>query len=866
MKALGINTKSFEVFYNNMNFVHGTCSIAWNIDEKTKKALSMPNKEQRKRAQPWRPDADNMVYVMAEESNLTVIDIDDAMKCKQLTRLCCQYCKYHVKTKKGFHFYFKRCNEFGIKLESGGLGFDLPALLYAPPGFYETDSEIIEYKFTVAWYSGDDEGLFGTNSRDLKPGEEVEVVEMPQVIVDEIKRLLGTKSKPKQQPKQQQRTNETRTVILPVIHDNTVIHDNKFQKYREFLVLIQHRNQEYEAWRNVGFALHQVSDTDEMYEVFAEWSQVDYSDYDDTATQNLWQHCKDDQENRITFGTLIHWAKEDNPDGYRQWNNKWGLGKLKYLVNNFDQAEAAKYFHGRNKNKYVYKESDGCWYMLEDNGRWRKSRDAVGFINTLNDFFKTELYKLRNHYSGKISVITKAWNQAGRVSDKEKEEMKTRQAVCESKYESITKICKLIGSVAFRKATVTDLMGLYLNEQIQFDSSYYLLGFNDGVYNLNTSEFRQHLPEDYITKSVRYNYSDMMEVDTELLTTLINQILPDEETRQCWFSVICTALEGRTLERFTIFNGEGRNGKGLLDEILLRSLGWVTDGGDEGYAATLSPAVLCAPIINNGPNPEIAKLNKMRLVISSEAPAGSMFNNTVIKQLTGGSYINGRFCHSNKTAVNLQCTLISECNDPPPFREKVTDAEIERLIDILFPCKFTENEDEIDEEKKVFRCNRDYKTAVFQNVQKFAMMKILLNMYAEMKGKIYLPESVRERSLHYAVFSHWAFKWYNENYRLLENPSKNNYITLQSIYEEVTKSDIYNNLTRTEKRAFTKKSLIDMFSKSPIYKKYYRERYQPRRDEKKINATNVLIGFVRLNEDGDPIIYPNRGDVDPTIV
>jgi len=642
---------------------------------------------------------------------------------------------------------------------------------------------------------------------------------------------------------------------------NTNNKSQQLQKYQELLNIIQHRNQTYEDWRNVGFALHQVSDSDEMYSIFQEWSQVDYPNYDETATENLWQHCKDDQENGITFGTLVHWARESDPENYKQWNIKWGLGKLKYLVNNFDQAETAKYFRNCHKNKYVYKESDNCWYMLQENGRWRKSRDGIGFINTLDDFFKPELHKLRNHYSGKMTVLEKAYDKA---NAKDQEEMKKKYNFCKTKVNDINKICKTVGAVAFRKGVLTDLMGLYLNEQIYFDNIWYLLGFNDGVYNLNTSEFRKHLPEDYITKSVRYNYSDVITSDTTLLMTLINQILPNEETRKCWFSVICTALEGRTLERFTVFNGAGRNGKGLLNEILLLCLGYVNDGSDEGYATTLNPAVLCAPIISDAPKPEIAKLDKMRLVISSEAPAGSMFNNTVIKQLTGGSYINGRFCHSNKTAVNLQLTLLAECNDPPPFREKVTDAEIERLIDILFPCKYTENEEETNEEGKVYRANRDYKTSEFQNAQKFAMMKILLNMYAEMKGKIYLPECVQTRSLHYAVFSHWAFKWFDEHYGLLEQPNKNDYISIQTIFDELTHTDIYANLTRTERRAFTKKGLIDMFMKSPIYKKYYRDKYRPRVNERQINVTNILLEFARLNEDGIPIVNPDRDTIDPT--
>ena len=269
--------------------------------------------------------------------------------------------------------------------------------------------------------------------------------------------------------------------------------------------------------------------------------------------------------------------------------------------------------------------------------------------------------------------------------------------VCTKKIEEIKKCSSKIGNVTFQKSVVKFLEGIYLNEKASFDTIWYYIGFDDGVLNIKTNEFRSYEAEDYMTKSVGYNYSDVCTADTETLWQLINQIHPDEESRDCWLSIVCTALEGKTLEKFTVFNGRGRNGKGLLDEILLEALG---KRENDGYATTLNSSVLCAPIIKDGPNPEVAKLDKIRLVIASEFPAGSMINNAVVKQLTGGSNMEARYCHSNKTEVNLQCTLIIECNDKPPFREKVGDAEFERLIDLAFPCIFTENKDRIDPREK----------------------------------------------------------------------------------------------------------------------------------------------------------------------
>ena len=496
--------------------------------------------------------------------------------------------------------------------------------------------------------------------------------------------------------------------------------------------------------------------------------------------------------------------------------------------------------------------------MLQDDGRWRFSKEATGFINTICDTIKKDLNKLRNHYSGKLTIINE------QLATAKTNELIAKHNYCSSIIETVKKCSSKIGNVSFQKSVIFYLQGLYLNEKIQFDSVWYYLGFDDGLVDIKTGEFRKYKAEDYMTMSVGYNYSDVLAADTTTLLKLVSQVHPDEDSRQCWLSIVSTAVEGRTLERFTIFNGKGRNGKGLLNEILLLALG---KGKSDGYATTLNPAVLCSPIIKDGPNPEVAKLDKMRLVVTSEFPKGSMLNNAVVKQLTGGSNMEARFCHSNNTVVNLACTLIAECNDRPPFREKLGTAELERLIDLYFPCDFTaRNEDEVDPENNKFIPNIEYKTLEFQNEQKLAMMKILLDTYPTFKGRVYIPESVVQRNLRYAIFSHPVFNWFDENYTLVENPGPLDFVTIATVFEEVRATDVYSNLSVIDKRLFTKPKITELFKTSVLYSKYFATRYQPRIKTGKINARNVLKGFVKLNDNEEPIRqYTDANTIDPTL-
>ena len=74
---------------------------------------------------------------------------------------------------------------------------------------------------------------------------------------------------------------------------------------------------------------------------------------------------------------------------------------------------------------------------------------------------------------------------------------------------------------------------------------------------------------------------------------------------------MCTALEGRCLERFIIFNGSGGNGKGMINDILLMALG--------SYGLLGNNAILfeCS---KTGSNPEKANMDKKRVVIFREPP------------------------------------------------------------------------------------------------------------------------------------------------------------------------------------------------------------------------------------------------------
>ena len=69
--------------------------------------------------------------------------------------------------------------------------------------------------------------------------------------------------------------------------------------------------------------------------------------------------------------------------------------------------------------------------------------------------------------------------------------------------------------------------------------------------------------------SCGYDYSMKIDlVKLQEVETLLNTIMPNPENKALLLEIMSAGLTGRAIEKFVLFNGGGRNGKGLLDEFL----------------------------------------------------------------------------------------------------------------------------------------------------------------------------------------------------------------------------------------------------------------------------------------------------------
>ncbi len=133
-----------------------------------------------------------------------------------------------------------------------------------------------------------------------------------------------------------------------------------------------------------------------------------------------------------------------------------------------------------------------------------------------------------------------------------------------------------------------------------FDNKPYIFAFKNKAFDLKTGLPYDIKKEDYITQNTGRDYVNPTDEQLDVVAKVFNSIFPDPEVGKCYLSVLRLCLSGEHPEKLFIANGQGRNGKGLLNELAFKLLGQ--------YAYKMSIEVLTKEVKKTGANPELANL------------------------------------------------------------------------------------------------------------------------------------------------------------------------------------------------------------------------------------------------------------------
>ena len=554
------------------------------------------------------------------------------------------------------------------------------------------------------------------------------------------------------------------------------------------------RFEKYEYWVKVGMSLmNTFDDTGEAFELFNYYSSKG-SNYEGIDKTRYKFYSFEKRTNGITINTIYMYAIEDNKPKFIEI-----LNRNSFELEETDMCKYLKFLMGYN---FIYIVKNGVYKLYCYNKKYWVQDDII-----MRDCISTHLYEFLK------SLLTSIyWNTPNFTMYK-------------SKIDRLKKI-------NMKKNIIESYKEIGVRENVIFDEKWWLFSFNNIVYDLQKGEFREHKYDDYVSITTGYDWIEPTIEEMNTIKNLIEKIMPIEEERETLLQVLSTGLEGRCLEKFIVFNGNGGNGKGLLNDLFLLTLG--------NYGMIGNNSILFENS-RTGSNPEKANIHKKRYVVFREPPERAKFENSIVKELSGGGSYSARGHFESDCSKELNLTMVVECNKRPLFAEEPTNAEIRRILDIYFKSSFTEKIEDVNENNFVFLANPIFKLKEFQQKHKCALFKYLITehkKYLNNGSILKIAKSITERTQLYLELSCNIVQWFKDNYK--HTGDKKDFLKIKDIYDNFTSSEFYTTLTKMEKRKYNKTFFIEYFEKNIFLSKYFYERH--------LNTTNIIKEWIQINE------------------
>lgn len=598
-------------------------------------------------------------------------------------------------------------------------------------------------------------------------------------------------------------------------------------------ILDKKRCDEYNLWIKIGFILKHLETNNPQVnylDIWKEWSKQSEK-YSEKCCEQFWKQTKPSDKS-LTMGTLHYYAKTDNIEEYKK------IMKSKKNKENEEKKKENERKKRENKEKKENKTNERVIFSETEFAKKIYELANDRFVYTINESTgDTKLYCYNGNYWVVGSLLLEKYivTELFEYYDKLYNDnylLHTHSKELRRKIDSL-----------HTKIMITHIVHQYKYfgiKDIKFDEKWWLLGFKNKVLDLFTHTFRDYQFDDYISITTGYDWSEPIQKQIDTLETIIAKIMPIKDERELYKQILSTGLQGMPLEKFVLFTGFGRNGKGLTDEFMLHALG---DYGIQGNNSILFESS------KTGSNPELANLDKKRFVVFKEPSSKRKFENSIIKELTGGGKISARSHYETQTEKSLYNTTVCECNTKPSLAEEPQVADIARIIDLPFRSTFVSEESEVDEKNNIYLIDLNLKSTQFRDEHKFALIQILINAhinYVSNNCVLQIPESVKIRTNEYLEKSCNILGWFKENYSVTDN--SNNIVTIKHIHDKFKESEYYVTLSKLEMRKYTYSYFIEYFKGNLVTKKCYKLDYDRIVNGIRVRHTHVIMYCLENND------------------
>lgn len=394
-------------------------------------------------------------------------------------------------------------------------------------------------------------------------------------------------------------------------------------------------------WMRIGFALYSVSYT--LFPIFNEFSAQNPKGFS-KSPQDIWKNAPKFCKN-YSIDTLRRWAFLDNEDKY--------YNILKNVYRDlFEDAETCQHVDLAALIYALYRDRFVCvdiaknkWYEFQGH-KWVLVQSA---------------YTLEEIISDDVRYMMKSYCRSKMKPDKSKKKG-------QSNNDDFKKLIKLmqgvdnLGNVNFRSNVVRACTNKFFDKEFQskLDTDAYLVGFENGVYDLQEMSFRDGMPSDLISKTVGYDYVEFVESDTIFkdIMKFFSQVHTESDMLEYTLTFLASILRGKPDQKAHIWIGVGGNGKSATVDLIKRMIG--------DYFGVLPVTVLtCKKKSSSGPSPETADKYGKRFLVIQEPEHNDTIYVGQMKELTGEDTLYARALYGDPFEYVPMFSIVLTCNNLP---------------------------------------------------------------------------------------------------------------------------------------------------------------------------------------------------------
>lgn len=373
------------------------------------------------------------------------------------------------------------------------------------------------------------------SQRQYDPEDEITPVKVNASTLEKIYGKYHKTKKEKQQKEQKEYTQST-------VQQSKKEYSNKQIEIAKQLVdiLSDNRANRYYEWICVGWCLYNISQT--LLPTFKNFSKRCPSKYKESECDKVWSEARDDG---LTIASLYKWAKDDNPEGFA--NVIRG-----HIQQNLMDALSATHDDVASLLVELYGHEFKCvsisknkWYQFRDH-RWHLVDSAFSLSLYMGD----EVVK---EYSHLMSALTH--KLGSEISGYEKDIVNKQIALS-------TDIVKKLKNTSFKGQVIRACSHKMYDADFEskLDSNHNLIGFDNGVYDLENNTFRPGLPDDMLTLSVGYDFVEYT-LESEQVKNVIQYfktVQQEVDMREYILTLISTYIDGHNKQqKFILWTGSG---------------------------------------------------------------------------------------------------------------------------------------------------------------------------------------------------------------------------------------------------------------------------------------------------------------------